>query len=186
MPAHGSRTPRRNLQAPPHHAVGATDGAFTYAFRPGAAGPFRGCAVTGFGGVAGTHNLMTQCDVYIGPLSGGDDPLDWGRDPNIGNVPGILDGTRFPPRPYPRDAFSLLIGKIKDGKLPGKQVDWGAWAANVSKDDIIAFINEAYEGDRTYTDPNYWPHLYPKLQELFAAVHALPDNERFALTACEL
>ena len=85
---------------------------------------------------------MTICDVYIGRLSKGADPLDWGGDPRIGNTPGILAGTRFPPDLRPGGSFALLVGKIRDGKLPGKQIDWGAWAANVAKNDIIAFIDE--------------------------------------------
>jgi hypothetical protein len=134
---------------------------------------------------------MSQCDVYIGRLSNGDDPLDWGRDPRVGNTPSVIDGTWFPPtsrgtRGISFGAFFQLIEKIEGGHLPGKQIDWGAWAAIVSKADIIAFINEAYQGDRTYSDPNYMPHLYPKLQELLGVVRELPDGERFAPVACEL
>ena len=126
---------------------------------------------------------MPYLDVYIGGLSQRTDPLDWGGDPAIGNVP-VSMGPAFPP-----DAgrsFRLLIEKIECGALSGKQVDWGAWAANVCKSDIINFIKEAYDGNRIYSDPTYVPHLYPRLQELMTFVDSLSDVERFALVASEL
>jgi hypothetical protein len=130
---------------------------------------------------------MTQTDVYIGRLSDGADPFNWGGDQDTGRVPEQIAGTRFPPSRGPGyGAFSRLIDKIKRGELHGKQVEWGGWAANVSKDDILAFIDEIYRGDPTYTDPSYLPHLYPKLADLITAVRGLPDGERFALVACEL
>src|SRR5262249_56196843 len=127
---------------------------------------------------------MTYHDVYIGRLAEGRDRVDWGGDPRIGNTARSLPGTLFPPNLG--HAFRLLVAKIEHGKLPGKQVDWGAWAAIVSKNDIIAFIEEAYAGDRTYSDPNYMPHLYPKLHELLAVVGAFAEDERLALVASEL
>jgi hypothetical protein len=83
-------------------------------------------------------------------------------------------------------SFSLLVRRIREGKLQGKQVDWGAFAANVSKSDILAFIDEVYAADPTYKTPDHSPHLYPKLQELLDVIHALPDDERFALVAKEI
>jgi hypothetical protein len=41
----------------------------------------------------------------------------------------------------------MLIDKIESGELPGKQVDWGAWAANLSKQQILDFFNAVYEPD---------------------------------------
>jgi hypothetical protein len=124
---------------------------------------------------------MTQTDVYIARLSDKPDALDWGGQYNIGNIPNRL-GPFFPPGGKP---FYDLISKIKQGALLGQQVDWGAWAANVSKQDILDFIAATYQGDRTYSDPDYMPHLYPMLGKLLAFVEALPD-ERFALVASEL
>jgi hypothetical protein len=125
---------------------------------------------------------MPYCDVYVGGLSQGPDPLDWGGPFGIGNTPARLSPF-FPPaigRP-----FSALIAKIKSQELEGKQIDWGAWAALVSRQQILDFIDEQYRGDRTYSDPAYAPHLYPALGQLRALVAALPD-ERFALVALEL
>ncbi len=117
----------------------------------------------------------------MGPLAEGDDPLDWGRDPNIGNTPPRL-GPFFPPAKS--GEFFQLIGKIKSGALSGEKIDWGAFAANVTKQDIHDFIDELYEGDKTYSDPCYAPHLYPKLNELRRFIDALPEG-RYALVAVE-
>lgn len=38
----------------------------------------------------------------------------------------------------------MLIDKIKSGELPGKQIDWGAWAADVSKQQIFDFLDTVY------------------------------------------
>ena len=125
---------------------------------------------------------MTLTNVYIGALSEGPDPLDWGRDPNVGNTPGRL-GPFFPPARA--NEFLVLTRKIDAGALPGKQVDWGAFAANVTKQEIAAFMDDLYKDDRTYVDPLYMPHLYPKLGELRAFVATLPEG-RYALVAVEL
>jgi hypothetical protein len=125
---------------------------------------------------------MTQTNVFIGPLSEAPDPLDWGGDYSVGNIPVRL-GPFFPPSR--RAAFHILIREIKASRLVGKQVDWGAWAATVSKDQIFDFIKNLYEDDRTYLDPTYMPHLYPLLDELRDYVRSLPD-ESFALVGSEL
>jgi hypothetical protein len=82
--------------------------------------------------------------------------------------------------------FSRLIKKISDGEIPGRQVDWGAWAAKVSKRDILDFIDEVYHDDQWYSDPKLMPHLYENMQRLLAYVRSLPDDGFFALVACEL
>jgi hypothetical protein len=126
-------------------------------------------------------------DVYIGELSSAPDPLDWGGDWN-GNVPDAKS-TMFPPHgggmmaEYP---FSQLIEKISNGKLPGKQVDWSGWAAQVTKQEILEFIDEVYRGDQWYIDPKLMPHLYENMQNLMAYVRSLPEDGAFALVATEL
>jgi hypothetical protein len=125
---------------------------------------------------------MPYCDVYVGQLSAGPDPLDWGGPFGIGNTPPRLTPL-FPPgsgRP-----FSTLVSKIKEDELPGKQIDWGAWAAIVSRQQILDFVDEVYRGDRTYSDPTHSPHLYPALGQLKQLIAALDDGP-FALVALEL
>jgi hypothetical protein len=91
---------------------------------------------------------ITHRDVFIGELSSGADPLDWGGDWN-GNVPDAKS-PMFPPhgggslQEYP---FSQLIDRISSGRFQGKQVDWGGWAAKVTKQEILDFIAEVYRGN---------------------------------------
>ena len=125
---------------------------------------------------------MTITNVYIGKLSEGPDPLDWGGNYRRTNVPPRL-GAFFPPAR--RDPFFTLLGKIREGHLDGKQVDWGASAANVSRQQIVEFIEEIYRGDETFLDPTSAPHLFPKLGELTRFVATLAD-ERYALVAIEV
>lgn len=82
--------------------------------------------------------------------------------------------------------FRCLIKKISDGDFPGKQVDWGAWVAKVSKRDILDFIDEVYLDDQWYSDPKLMPHLYENMKSLLAYVRSLPDDLFFALVACEV
>lgn len=76
--------------------------------------------------------FMTHYDVYIGKLAEGADPLDWGGDWS-GNVP-TRESPFFPPRGAGSEApFFQLISRITDGRLPGKQVDWGGWLRRLRK-----------------------------------------------------
>jgi len=115
---------------------------------------------------------MTFFDVYVGEPSGGDDPLDWGGDPSVGNTPNAISPL-FPPSGAYGGAFWVLIDKIRRGEFTGKKVDWGAWAAQVSKQQIRDFIEEPYRGNDWYTDPTLMPHLYQKKQALSAFVESL-------------
>lgn len=126
---------------------------------------------------------MTYRDVYIGELSSTADPLDWGGDWN-GNVPKLLS-PYFPPHGG-GVPFFRLIEKISNGEFTGKQVDWGGWAAKVSKKDILDFITEVYRDNKWYSDPKLMPHLYAEMQTLIAYVHSLPEDGFFALVAEEL
>ena len=130
---------------------------------------------------------ITHRDVYIGELSTGSDPLDWGGDWN-GNVPDAKS-PMFPPHgigSLSEDPFSQLIDRISSGKFQGKQVDWGGWAAKVTKEEILDFIAEVYQGDEWYIDPEVMPHLYQNMQTLMDNVRSLPEGGAFALVATEL
>jgi type I restriction enzyme M protein len=82
--------------------------------------------------------------------------------------------------------FFRLIEKISSGAFSGKQVDWGGWAAKVSKQDILDFIAEVYCGQEWYADPKVMPHLFESMQTLMAYVRSLPEDGTFALVATEL
>ena len=122
---------------------------------------------------------MTYTDVYVSRLAKGPDPLDWGGDYTLGNTPRERkDIPVFPPTSIPERPFYRLIRKIERQEFAGKQVDWGAWAANVSKPEIMNFIGECY------SEAELESAAFTRLIELRAAVAALPD-ERFALIAEE-
>jgi hypothetical protein len=110
---------------------------------------------------------MTSYDVYVGELSGGDDPLDWGGNPSVGNTPRAISPFFFPPRGQSAP-FWRLIDKIERGEYLGKKVDWGAWAARVTQQQILDFVEETYRGHDWYTDATFMPHLYEQMRELLA------------------
>ncbi len=78
-----------------------------------------------------------------------------------------------------------LISMIDAGLLKGKRLDWGAFAAVTTKQQILNFVDELYRDDPTYSDPHYMPHLYPKLRELLDVLNGLSDGE-YALVGVEL
>src|SRR5258707_11851642 len=107
---------------------------------------------------------MTYLDVYVGELSDGDNPLDWGGDPQYGNTAPKISPF-FPPHGNVIDTpHYRLIDKINRRKYSGKQVDWGAWAAQVSQQQILDFIEETSRGDDWYTDATHMPYLYARMQ----------------------
>jgi hypothetical protein len=81
---------------------------------------------------------MSYLDVYIGDpkqtnaVYKNTDDEAW----RIGNVPKRIS----PFFPDGHRAFYLLINQIEDGYYEGKKIDWGAWAAKVSKEKIKEFI----------------------------------------------
>jgi hypothetical protein len=127
---------------------------------------------------------MTYLDVYVGELSNGPDPLDWGGTWN-GNTPD-RSSPYFPPLSPHGKAFRRVQDMIERGKFPGKQVDWGAWAGRASKAQILKFIEELYGGHDWYRPGSSMPHLNEQFQELLAYVNTLREDKEYALIACEL
>ena len=123
---------------------------------------------------------MTYRDVYIGLLE--DPKFSWEDGNWDGNTPSATSPL-FPPA---MGAFNELIDRIESGAYEGKQTDWGAWVAKVSKQQILGFIEDCYGQDRYYTDPKYMPHLYDKMQELLRRIESLDEHKTYALVASEL
>jgi hypothetical protein len=119
---------------------------------------------------------MTYFDVFVGELSDGPDPLDWGGDCN-GNTPENR-GPYFPPCGGQK-AFRSVQDMIERGEFPGKQVDWGAWAGRASKAQILKFIGELYGGHHWCRPDSPMPHLYERFPELLAFVNAAIGQELF-------
>ncbi len=127
---------------------------------------------------------MTFRDVYVGKLSDGPDPLDRGGTWS-GNAPEREGCPDFPSHgagdlnKYP---FTQLVSRIEGGRYEGKQVDWGGWAAKVTKSDILQFVAEVYPDDYG----RGFPHLRRQYDELLKCLHALSDEGSYALVAVEL
>jgi hypothetical protein len=80
----------------------------------------------------------------------------------------------FPGQGAGEHPHSLVITGIRDGWLKGRNVDSLTSAANVSKAEILAFIDRAY-GDEE-TQRKLMPHLYERYQELLSFAKALPEE----------
>jgi hypothetical protein len=140
------------------------------------------------GGLRRLHMVsgVPFANVYMGPLSVGPHPLDWGGE----NRPAAFrpysdpNAVFFPPS-VP-DAFCELLDRIYSGEVQARRVDWNCWAAKMPKRKIIAFINEIYISNpylpqtRAETDSA----RRKRVDELLAFVQSLPDDE-FAIIAVQ-
>jgi hypothetical protein len=129
---------------------------------------------------------MPYANVYIGPLSTGGHPLDWGGEKRPAAFRPYSDSNYvfFPPNSPA--AFFELLNRIRAGEVQGRQIDWGCWAAKMSKKEIIDFIDNVYASSPYLHEPRANLDLLwcQRLQELIAFVRALPDDQ-FALIAIE-
>jgi hypothetical protein len=129
---------------------------------------------------------MPYADVYIGPLSTGGHPLDWGgkKRPAAFRPYSDTNSVFFPPSAPA--AFAELLDRVFSGEVQARRVDWDCWAAKMSKRKIIAFINEIY-----VSNP-YLPQAAAekdaarrrRIEELLAFVQSLPDAD-FAVIAVQ-
>jgi hypothetical protein len=129
---------------------------------------------------------MPFANVYMGQLSVGRHPLDWGGE----NRPAAFrpysdpDAVFFPPS-VP-DAFCELLDRIYSGEVQARRVDWNCWAAKMPKRKIIAFINEIYISNpyTPLTPAEKDAARRKRIEELLAFVQSLPDAE-FAIIAVQ-
>jgi hypothetical protein len=124
---------------------------------------------------------MPICVVYVGDL---DDPrFSWeGGDWN-GNAPRHLSPD-FPPTGPPYGPWSIVYRRIKEGELPGKQTDWGAWVAKVTGGEVTALVDELY-GDG-YPMGASFPHLQRALDDLLRWVQTIDPARVYAIVAMEV
>jgi hypothetical protein len=118
---------------------------------------------------------VTYYDVYVGRS---DDPnFSWGDKEHEGRPPHRL-GPFFPATrggaSYPGGAFGELVDRIDDGRLEGARLDWDAWGAKVTRDEILTFVSEVYASDTT------------SLDEIRSFVESLDPDETYILVASEL
>ena len=126
---------------------------------------------------------MSYLDVYIGFSKG----YSLTPDPdkfNIGNTPKC----QSPFFPDGSTAFRRLVKKIDSKAFQGAQVDWGAYAAIVTKEQILSFMEELYppewqEKKREFNKMCGVPDEYGELKDF---VEALSEDEKYILVASEL
>ncbi len=126
---------------------------------------------------------MSYLDVYIGFSEG----YSWTPDPDkfqIGNAPK----RQSPFFPDGSTAFRRLVEKINSKVFHGEQVDWGAYAAIVTKEQILSFMEELYppEWQEKTIEFNKCVGLPDEYGELKDFVETLSNDEKYILVASEL
>ena len=75
----------------------------------------------------------TRYEVFVTRLTRPD--LDW-------HALALTDLERWTPLAQGLEPMLVVVGAIDSGRLPGRQVDWGAWLGPVSRADIEALCAE--------------------------------------------
>ena len=133
---------------------------------------------------------MPFLDVYIAPL----DSAGFSWEPtshqyNIHNRPRRV-GPPFPPRGVGDlpSAWHLVRERIESGRYEGEQVDWGSWAGRVTREEVIALVEEVFPAGWTYDAPEAairpFAHLDADLLE-FREFIATLDEDNYLVVACE-
>jgi hypothetical protein len=66
------------------------------------------------------------------------------------------------------------LDRIVEGRLEGRQVDWGSWVAKAKRAEILTFVEEVYVDDPA------------SLDAVRSFVEGVNPNETYALVASEL
>ena len=119
---------------------------------------------------------MTYYDVFV---AHDDDTFKWENGNWNGNCPRNR-GPWFPSKA----PFLLLIDKIERGKYQGKQLDWGAYGAKVTRDQAVEFIQEFYDDNWMRSNAKQ-SHLLKQLEEVYDHVLALDPQGAYVLVALE-
>ena len=118
---------------------------------------------------AATRTMFEE--VFIGQL-GRHKSLDWGGDREVGNVPRPMSPI-FPTRGARVSPHALVIDWMACGRLQGRRVDWGAYAARGTVLDLLEFLTTCY-------GQNGIP------EDIGKFVLSLPPHQQFALVAANL
>ena len=112
---------------------------------------------------------MSYRDVYVGDAA--DPGFTWEPDDNQwqGNSPQRI--SEFFPESSSRPYYELKK-RIASGEMDGKQVDWGAWAAKVTKGQIQDFLKDCYPTEQH--------------QEVLKLVEKMDVDKLYLLVASEL
>ena len=130
---------------------------------------------------------MPLLDVYIGQLDWPElEPESDTDTPVCRAAPRRLSSSFPPPSGTRESPYHLVLRKIENGVLTGRQMPWGAWIARVRKGELGELIDEIYAGDRIMRDPDYKPHLSAQLTQLHSCIESLEQDTDYALVANQL
>lgn len=108
---------------------------------------------------------------------------------NICNLPPVI-GPRFPPSGHDGlpQAWFLVHDRIETGRYEGRQIDWGAFAGCVTREEVIALAEEVFPTGWTYDAPDAevkaFTHLDRDLVAFRAFIGGLPEGD-YLVVACE-
>jgi hypothetical protein len=123
---------------------------------------------------------MAWYEVYLGHE---DDPcFYWGT-----GFDGCLPFRKSPFFPDSYTLFWLILKRIGNGELSGKQVDnFGGYAARVTKSQILNLMNEHFNGAWHERHEEFCPHYIEELKQLQEYVWGLDPEKHYILAAAEL
>ena len=108
----------------------------------------------------------------------------WIATSSAAEVTGRVEGSagyrqpteRSPFLPEGRQAFFCLRDGIKSGTYRGRQVDWGSYAASMTRQEVEAFLKETHGAPGIYEKNCGLTHLADRMRELRAFVANLPES----------
>ena len=128
-------------------------------------------------------------DVFIGEI---DVPgFSWEKSDADGEYGAVEPRSVSDSFPESYDDFSELRDRMEDGRYVTKPIDWGTWAAKVSKQEIIEFLKDQYGDDIMEEESAYiksrseYKVYVEKTKGLIALVTQFDDNKTYALVARE-
>ncbi len=120
-------------------------------------------------------------DVFIGAV---DVPgFSWGESPADNDYSAVVPRFISHAIPDSYEAFFELKDRINKGHYTSKAIDWGTWAARVSKAQIVEFMQSMYGKDVMEENSEHTDSA--RMTELIVLVKNLDDRQTYALVARE-
>jgi len=125
---------------------------------------------------------MTMLDVRVcdaksvrRALAGDGEPYDWREE---------ICSPLFPPLHTER-VFWRVRKLLDSGTVSGGQISQLEWAVFATKADLLRYLDEWYQPDKSHGPDSASPGIRDSLGELRAFIEALDDAEEYALVADE-
>lgn len=113
---------------------------------------------------------------YVGDLN--DERFKWEGGNWNGNVPK----RQSPEIWFSHDVQRIMLKRIEEGKLVGKQTDWGAYVAKATRKDIEDIIN-TIETDMKDIIKNFKNNPFDDFREF---LNLLNEDQEYALVTAEI